>query len=92
VILLYRIRTSHGYGLKLILIKSRPEYSGRMAVDIMLAVLNRYKIFIIILMGVILAALLWMLISGLGKNKIPSRGVFVMQKLIENRISEGRRI
>lgn len=52
----------------------------------MLAVLNRYRyrIFLIILALFLLAILLWLHISGQGKAKAPSRGVFVMEGAEEN--------
>ena len=56
----------------------------------MLAVLNRYRVFFIILSLILLAILLWMVITGLDKDKVPSRGVFVLAGSVKNTITEGR--
>ena len=45
----------------------------------MLAILNKYKILFIILSLVLLAVLLWLAVSALGRDKTPSRGVFVLE-------------
>jgi len=45
----------------------------------MLAVLNKYKLLFIIISFLLLAVLLWMFFFGQGKDKIPSRGVFVLE-------------
>lgn len=44
----------------------------------MLAVLNRYKLFLIILTLIVLAVLIFLFVSGQNSGKIPSRGVFVL--------------
>ncbi len=44
----------------------------------MLAVLNRYKLFFIILTLIALAILIMLFITSQNSEKIPSRGVFVM--------------
>lgn len=48
----------------------------------MLAVLDRYKAFLIILSVIALAILLWLLISMRDVDKTPSRGVFVMSRIV----------
>lgn len=49
----------------------------------MLAVINRYKLFLIILSLILLAVLLWMFISGQGSDSDPSRGVFVLAHFLK---------
>jgi len=46
----------------------------------MLAVLNRYRLFLVILIIIIIAALIWAYIMVQGGNKTPSRGVFVVEQ------------
>ncbi len=48
----------------------------------MLAILDRYKIFLITLAVIALIVLLWMFISAQSGNKTPSRGVFVILRMI----------
>lgn len=48
----------------------------------MLAVLDRYKAFLIILVVIAMAILLWLLISAQDGDKAPSRGVFVLCRTI----------
>lgn len=48
----------------------------------MLAVLDRYKAFLIILSVIVLAILLWLFISAQDGDKLPSRGVFVLNRMI----------
>jgi len=48
----------------------------------MLVVLERYKAFLIILTAVALAILLWLLISTHDGSKTPSRGVFVLTRMV----------
>lgn len=48
----------------------------------MLAVLERYKAFVIILAVVALVILLWLLISAQDSDKTPSRGVFVLCRMV----------
>ncbi len=52
----------------------------------MFAALNRYKyrVFLIILAFFLLIMLLWMHISGQGKAKAPSKGVFVLDGGVKN--------
>jgi hypothetical protein len=50
----------------------------------MLVVLERYKAFLIILAVVALAILLWLFISAQDGDRAPSRGVFVLLRLIES--------
>lgn len=45
----------------------------------MLAVLNRYRAFLIILMLIVVAVLIWLFISAQSSDKTPSRGVFVLE-------------
>lgn len=47
----------------------------------MLAVLDRYKAFLIILSVIALTILLWLFISAQDKDKVPSRGVFVLHQI-----------
>lgn len=47
----------------------------------MLAVINRYKLFLIILSLILLTVLLWLFISGQEGEGDPSRGVFVLEYL-----------
>ena len=44
----------------------------------MLAVLNKYKLFLIILTLVVLAVLIFLFISAQSGEKVPTRGVFVL--------------
>ncbi|MEN6313568.1 MAG: hypothetical protein ABFD25_04885 [Clostridiaceae bacterium] len=44
----------------------------------MLAIINRYKLFLIIIALVLLAVLIWMIAAGQGEKGDPSRGVFVL--------------
>lgn len=46
----------------------------------MLAILNRYKAVLIILSLVMIALLIWMLVIGTDRDKIPLRGVFVINR------------
>lgn len=55
----------------------------------MLAVLNKYKIFLILVTLILLIVLAWLVIDGLGKNKTPSRGVFVLEHSICSGLVEG---
>lgn len=48
----------------------------------MLAVLDRYKAFLIILSVIVLAILLWLFIGAQDGDKLPSRGVFVLNRMI----------
>ncbi len=48
----------------------------------MLAVLDRYKAFLIFVSVIVLAILLWLFISAKDGNKLPSRGVFVLCRMI----------
>lgn len=48
----------------------------------MLAVLNRYKLLFALLLLFLVAALIWLLITLQGGNKIPSKGVFVLERSI----------
>lgn len=50
----------------------------------MLAVLSRYKLFLIILTLIVLAVLIFLFISGQNSEKIPSRGVFVLHGSLFN--------
>jgi cell division protein FtsN len=44
----------------------------------MLAILNRYKLFLIILTLIVLTVLILLFITSQNNDKIPTRGVFVM--------------
>ncbi|HEX2947713.1 MAG TPA: hypothetical protein VHT96_17380 [Clostridia bacterium] len=44
----------------------------------MLAILNRYKLFLIIMTLIVLAVLIILFITSQNNEKIPSRGVFVL--------------
>ncbi len=44
----------------------------------MLAVLNRYKLFLIVLTLIVLAILIILFVTSRTNEKVPSRGVFVM--------------
>ncbi len=44
----------------------------------MLAILNKYKLFLIILTLIVLAVLILLFVTSQNNEKIPSRGVFVM--------------
>lgn len=57
----------------------RNKNIGKEQVLYMLAILNKYKILFIILSLVLLAVLLWLAVSALGRDKTPSRGVFVLE-------------
>lgn len=48
----------------------------------MLIILNRYKVLFAILLMIILAAVVWLMISA-RSSKIPSKGVFVMNMTAE---------
>lgn len=50
----------------------------------MLVVLERYKAFLIILAVAALAIMLWLFISAQDSDKVPSRGVFVLLRMIES--------
>lgn len=50
----------------------------------MLAVLDRYKAFLIVLTFIALVILLWFFISARDGDKVPSRGVFVLCRMIES--------
>ncbi len=58
----------------------------------MLAVINRYKVFFIILACIALAALVWLLLSTQSNSKAPSKGVFVMSRTAVCTVQEGGRI
>jgi high-affinity Fe2+/Pb2+ permease len=47
----------------------------------MLAVINRYKVFFIILAFIALAILVWLLLSARSDSRIPSKGVFVLEHI-----------
>ncbi|NLK86334.1 MAG: hypothetical protein GX279_02440 [Clostridiaceae bacterium] len=55
----------------------------------MLAVINRYKVFFIIIALIVLAVLSWLLLSTRGSSKIPSKGVFVLRCQQEIKCQEG---
>ena len=55
----------------------------------MLAVLSRYKLFLVILLLIITAALIWLYIAVQGTSKTPTRGVFVMEQTVNDYSSEG---
>ena len=55
----------------------------------MLAVLNRYRIFLVILTLILLVVLIWLFLAGQGKSKVPSRGVFVLEHRIETELEGG---
>ncbi len=46
----------------------------------MLAILNRYKALLVVFVLIALAALIWLFVSGQSNNKVPSKGVFVMER------------
>ncbi len=58
----------------------------------MLAVINRYKVFFIILAFIALAALVWLLLSTQGNSKVPSKGVFVFSQAAGSIVQEGGRV
>lgn len=47
----------------------------------MLAVLNKHKTLLIILSFILLASLIWLFIAGQGRDKDPTRGVFVLNNI-----------
>jgi hypothetical protein len=51
----------------------------------MIAVIQRYKLLIIILSFIVFVLLLWLFVTRLNVNKIPSRGVFVIQEWLSDR-------
>lgn len=55
----------------------------------MLTVINRYKVFFIILAFIILAALVLLLLSMQSNSKVPSKGVFVFSHIEESIVQEG---
>lgn len=55
----------------------------------MLAVINRYKVFFIILGLIIAAALVWLVLSAARDSSIPSKGVFVLRHMHEQMGWEG---
>jgi lipopolysaccharide export system protein LptC len=55
----------------------------------MLAVLNRHKVVFIIMALIILALLAWLLIGSQESDTTPSRGVFVLNRLVELDNREG---
>lgn len=55
----------------------------------MLAVLNRYKVILILLSIVLFILILWLFIAGAGKNKKPVRGVFVIEQRAEEYLLKG---
>lgn len=55
----------------------------------MLAVINRYKVFFIILALIALTALFLLFLSARSNSKVPSKGVFVMRCLKESTGQEG---
>lgn len=58
----------------------------------MLTVFNRYKVFFIILMFAILAALVWLFISMQNNVRVPSKGIFVINHIEESIWTEGGRL
>lgn len=50
----------------------------------MIAVIQRYKPVLIVIALIMAAILAWLIISRQNSNKIPSRGVFVMERMIDN--------
>lgn len=57
----------------------------------MLAVIYRYKVFLIILALIILSALIWLLLSAQGSSRVPSKGVFVSSQTADSIGTEGGR-
>jgi hypothetical protein len=55
----------------------------------MLAVLNKYKIFLILITLILLIVLAWLIIDGQGRNKTPTRGVFVLNQSSFSMLSDG---
>lgn len=52
----------------------------------MLAILNRYKVYLILLSVVLFILILWLLITEAGRSKEPTRGVFVIEQQAEDQL------
>ncbi len=55
----------------------------------MLAVINRYKVFFIILGFIALGILVWLVLSAHSDSRIPSKGVFVVNRMYKGTVTEG---
>lgn len=56
----------------------------------MLAVQNRQKIFLILLLAIVLIILLWLIIGVQNNKKVPSRGTFVQVDILREMDFENR--
>lgn len=54
----------------------------------MMEVLHRYRLFIIVISLILFILLFWLFLSGQNAGKVPSRGVFVIRELMNQRFGK----